>query len=545
MRQGWSSGFGRIWNTGVMGYCGIGVGGGKWYSGDGEKMVPDEKIAYSDTPQGPLLLHVFRPGEQGKKPLPAIIFFFGGGWRGGSPHQFYPHCTCLAAHGMIAISAEYRVKSRHNTTPRDSVADGRMALRWVIEHAAELGVDPDRLAVGGGSAGGHVALASILCDRIGPPLGNIMANLKCMVVFNPVADTTATGYGVDRVGPNPEFCSPLHNVRQRLPPTLIFHGADDTTIRLETIEALRDAARAAGSRCELAIHEDQGHGFFNFEQNPGIYETTLKQAIPFLSSVGMIAGEVAVDEEPGAMLRASVRLPAKSDLFVYLLIGQSNMAGRGAVEDQDRRPKLGVLSYDARNRWTPAIDPLHLDRPDVAGVGPGLTFGKIMQVGGIDAGRLTGLVPCAFGGTPLSRWEKTGDLYEGAVARCRAAMADGTLKGILWHQGESDAKHRELAETYGDRLVKMVADLRADLGCGDVPFVAGRLGPFLEGRESMPHFDLVDLQLAAVPERIPNAACVSTEGLTPKEDGLHFDTPSARDLGRRYAEALKRLTENL
>ena len=499
-------------------------------------MVPDEKIPYSDTPQGPLLLHVFRPREGSREQLPAILFFFGGGWRGGTPRQFYAHSACLAAHGMVAICAEYRVESRHNSTPSDSVADGRKALLWVIERAEELGIDPERIAVGGGSAGGHVALAAVMCDKIGDPPGEAVPGARAMIVFNPVADTTETGYGADRLGKDAENCSPLHNVREGLPPAIVFHGADDKCIALECIRRFERAMLDSGNRCEVVVYDGETHGFFNFERNPAIHVDTMQRTIAFLRSVGMLD-----DTDPDDILLASVRLPAKPDFSVYLLAGQSNMAGRGIVEDQDTRPRLGLFSLDEENRWTPAMDPVHFDKPDIAGVGPGLTFGRIMAGGDLDARRFTGLVPCAFGGTPLSRWEKGGDLYEGAVARCRAAMRDGTLKGVLWHQGECDAQDADAAKTYGDRLVQMVTDLRADLGCGDVPFVAGRLGPFLAGREGITHFELVNSQLASLPDRIANAACVSADGLTPKEDGVHFDAPSARDLGRRYAEAVKRL----
>ena len=499
-------------------------------------MVPDEKIAYSDTPQGPLLLHIFRPPRRGEEPCPAIIFFFGGGWRKGTPRQFYPHSACLAARGMVAICAEYRLESRHSCTPLDCVTDGRRVLRWVMEHAAELGVDPSHVAVGGGSAGGHVALAAVICEGIDTPLGEAIANVRGITVFNPVADTTETGFGADRLGDDAERCSPLHNVRTGLPSAIIFHGAEDKCVPLEGIRRFERAMADSGNRCEVVVYEGQPHAFFNFERNPDIYMDTVQRMIAFLCSVGML-GESGDDD----ILRASVRVPPKSEFSVYLLAGQSNMAGRGVVEDQDTRPKLGVLCLDKDNRWAPARDPMHFDKPDIAGVGPGLTFGRIMAGGDMDNRQFTGLVPCAFGGTPLSRWEKGSDLYEAAVARTRAAMREGTLKGILWHQGETDAQQRETAESYGDRLVRMVADLRADLGCGDAPFVAGRLGPFLKGNEGTPHFGLVDSQLAALPDRIANAACVSAEGLTPKEDGLHFDAPSARELGRRYAEALRQL----
>ena len=116
---------------------------------------------YKDVGGHKLNLHIFRSPAHSptKEPKPAVVFFFGGGWVGGTPTQFYPQCQHLAKRGMVAISAEYRVKSRHHATPFDCVEDGKSALRWVRTHAEKLGIDPDRIAAGGGSAGGHVAAA--------------------------------------------------------------------------------------------------------------------------------------------------------------------------------------------------------------------------------------------------------------------------------------------------------------------------------------------------------------------------------------------------
>ncbi len=123
-------------------------------------------------------------------------------------------------------------------------------------------------------------------------------------------------------------------------------------------------------------------------------------------------------------------------------------------------------------------------------------------------------------------------------------MKDGTLKGILWHQGEGDSGKEETARNYGARLSQMIADLRADLGVGEVPFVAGKLGEFLSPttKDGKPSFwPVVNEQLAAIPQTVPKTAIVDSTGLKHKGDGVHFDTPSLREFGKRYAEAMKRL----
>ncbi|MGB2011452.1 MAG: alpha/beta hydrolase, partial [Akkermansiaceae bacterium] len=127
-------------------------------------LVPDKKVTYKldpKFPDQPLTLDIFYPDDfkQGQK-RPAIVFFFGGGWVGGKPSQFYVQAAYLASRGMVAISASYRTKKSHKVEPSGCVEDGKSAIRYIRKHAAELGIDPDQLAVGGGSAGGHVAAAT-------------------------------------------------------------------------------------------------------------------------------------------------------------------------------------------------------------------------------------------------------------------------------------------------------------------------------------------------------------------------------------------------
>jgi hypothetical protein len=235
-----------------------------------------------------------------------------------------------------------------------------------------------------------------------------------------------------------------------------------------------------------------------------------------------------------------VKLPAKEKFHLYLLIGQSNMAGRGKVEEEDLKAHPRVLKFAKDEMWAPAVDPLHFDKP-IAGVGLGTSFGRAMAEANPEI--TVGLVPCAVGGTPLSRWQKDGDLYKQAVARVKAAMRDGTLRGILWHQGEGDSAKAETARSYGERLAGMVTDLRRELGAGDVPFVAGELGLFLatekDGKPS--YWPVVNEQIASLPSRVKNAAVVSSKDLKHKGDGVHFDSSSLRGFGRRYAAEMLRL----
>ncbi len=226
------------------------------------------------------------------------------------------------------------------------------------------------------------------------------------------------------------------------------------------------------------------------------------------------------------------------DLDLYLLIGQSNMAGRGPLEPADEVPHPRLLTVEADGTWRTALDPLHHDKAN-AGVGLGSWFGRDMA--DRRSTGLVGLIPAAVGGTPLSRWVKGEDLYQQALRHARLAMKRGKLKAILWHQGENDSADEAGARSYASRLEGMIRDLRADLGAGDVPFIAGELGRFLisHPRSDTPHAGVINEQLASLTQQVPNFKVVSSEHLTVMPDNIHFDSASLREFGARYAEALR------
>ncbi|HEX7901968.1 MAG TPA: sialate O-acetylesterase [Planctomycetota bacterium] len=222
----------------------------------------------------------------------------------------------------------------------------------------------------------------------------------------------------------------------------------------------------------------------------------------------------------------------KETFHVYLLLGQSNMAGRGKVEKEDATPHPRVFALTKDGAWAPAVEPLHWDKP-AAGVGPGFAFGKAMA--DADPKIRIGLVPCAAGGSPIEAWrpgafhdQTKSHPWDDTVTRAKAALAKGTLKGFLWHQGESNK-----AEGHADKLVDLVKRLRAEFG--NVPFVCGELGRFKETYAPM------NAVLGDVAKRVERSACVSSDGLKDKGDTTHFDAPGARELGRRYAAAMIRL----
>jgi hypothetical protein len=226
---------------------------------------------------------------------------------------------------------------------------------------------------------------------------------------------------------------------------------------------------------------------------------------------------------------------------LYLLIGQSNMAGRGVPAPQDKTAHPRVFVLNKQNAWAPAVEPLHFDKPGMVGVGPGLAFGKAMAEMNPDA--TIGLVPCAVGGSPISVWKsftfynQTGVYpYDDALKRCRIAMQRGALKGILWHQGESDSNAQD-GPLYQQRLTELIARLRYATKVPNLPFVAGMPAGAFVARK--PESKLVMDAIKAVAEADENVYWVSASGLKCKADRVHFSADSARKLGQRYAQAIR------
>jgi acetyl esterase/lipase len=243
-----------------------------------------------------LKVWIFEPAAKGTKPLPAIVFFFGGGWTGGSPTQFEPQSRHLASRGIIAIVADYRVKTRQDAKPADCVSDAKACVRWVRANAARLGIDPERIAVGGGSAGGHLAASTATLPGLDPAQDD--KSVSCipdaLVLFNPGTvmapfpglDLKGFGAGLDKAkfGCEPTEISPLHHVKKGTPPTIIFHGKADTTVPYTTVEKFAEVMKTAGNRCELVGYEGQPHGFFNKAK----YAETLAATDAFLVSLGYL-----------------------------------------------------------------------------------------------------------------------------------------------------------------------------------------------------------------------------------------------------------------
>ena len=230
---------------------------------------------------------------------------------------------------------------------------------------------------------------------------------------------------------------------------------------------------------------------------------------------------------------AGILPAADANFHLYLLIGQSNMAGRGKIELQDKVAVPRVLMLNKANEWVSAVDPISFDK-SIAGVSLGRTFG--IEMAKANEGVKIGLIPCAVGGTSIRRWQQKGDLYQKALKRVKLAQKDGVIKGILWHQGESDSGKEETAKIYATQLHAMIGAWRKDLGSESIPVVVGELGQFFK---SAKYKGTVDAALKALPQKVKHTGWVSAQGLEHKGDVVHFDAASYREFGKRYATELQ------
>jgi acetyl esterase len=264
-----------------------------------QQAIRSETRLYRTAPEGELFLHIYYPLDwKADDSRPAIVFFFGGGWKAGSYKQFVEQAEYFASRGLVAMSADYRIKDKHRTTPDKSVEDAKSAIRWVRSHARELGVDADKIIAAGGSAGGHLAAATALLDDFDAAEDD--ASVSCrpsaLVLFNPVLnlekvpDQIMSKGGVGKLSDElRKPLSPTLYLKKTAPPAILFYGAED--FWMPQGEEYAAKAKEIGVRAELYVAERADHGFFN--HSPWT-EVTIKKADEFLESLQYLKGEPTV-----------------------------------------------------------------------------------------------------------------------------------------------------------------------------------------------------------------------------------------------------------
>ncbi len=226
---------------------------------------------------------------------PAVLFFHGGGWTSGAPDQFAEHCRHLAQRGMVAASAEYRFWDRGGAelAPTRCVEDARSALRWLLQHADELGLDRGKIGVGGGSAGGHLAALTAFDLEIVEP--GETPKPAALILFNPALDLTVKPVSDAARMEALRKLSPRLRDAKSLPPTLIMVGEKDTTTPAAIAQNFAENARKQGAKVEVLLYAGQAHGFFNYKSggNPW-YDKTLADMDHFLEQLGWLAPQKTV-----------------------------------------------------------------------------------------------------------------------------------------------------------------------------------------------------------------------------------------------------------
>ena len=266
--------------------------GALWVPSSQAKRLPGakpKKILYKNVDGHKLYLHVFLPKNKASSPVPGAIFFHSGGFNSGNPKQFYAQAKHLSDKGMVAMSAEYRIKNKHKSTPFDAVEDAKSAMRFIRKNAKSLGMDPNKILAAGASAGGHLAISTGTLKGFNAKFDDLSISSRptAAVLFCPVYDNGPQGYAYGRPGMAKRYkeFSPIHNISGKMPPTLVMVGSKDVLVPTKTAKKFQQLMRKAGVKSELKIYQGQGHGFFNYG---GYYDKTLKEMDRFLKEVNIL-----------------------------------------------------------------------------------------------------------------------------------------------------------------------------------------------------------------------------------------------------------------
>ncbi len=248
-----------------------------------------------------LNLYVMTPADwKAADKRPAVVFFHGGGWKAGTATQFNYQGQHLTTRGLVIVQVQYRLIKTEGEAPLEACLDARSAMRWVRGHAAELGIDPDRIASGGGSAGGHLAAYVGMVDGVDDPQDDLKISPKpnAMILFNP-----ALLHGGEREGTPPEISakfvpiSPWKNVSRDDPPGLILVGSEDGLLLPDKVKAFQEMCQAAGVRMDATIYPGEGHGFFGISRSRDRFFDTVTETEKFLASLGWVTGPPTLTRE--------------------------------------------------------------------------------------------------------------------------------------------------------------------------------------------------------------------------------------------------------
>lgn len=283
-----------------------------WFSERAPEAGTEIIYYYKKTPVGQLVVKLHFPKEWKKTDKRVgAIFFHGGGWKSEAPDQvsgqFEKDCALLALRGIVAANAQYRGIDRNERRADLCVEDAKSAVRWFRGHAGELGMDPNRLIMAGGSAGGHLSLAVHTTKGYDAPEDDVAISCRpnILVLFNPAFDATAEHRATRFVtAEDARACSPIHHLDANIPPAILMYGLEDEI--LEEGKQYLESARKLGLVAELWTAEGQKHAFFNHDPWKAVTMRLMEQ---FLEKHGFLSGSPTVETVPGAAMKLSATAP--------------------------------------------------------------------------------------------------------------------------------------------------------------------------------------------------------------------------------------------
>ena len=228
---------------------------------------------------------------------PCLVSFFGGGWSSGTPTKSITNAKWAAEYGLVGVAPDYRTRKRFEAKPEDCVADGRAAVRWIQDHAKELGIDPGRIVVQGSSAGGHVAAWTAIPDPVAPELASDPVPSPVpmgLILLWPVTDTGTNGYGGPKRFGNDEARANNLSVTARMPakmpPTLVFHGTADATVKFANTEEFLAKMKANGNECELISFPGAPHSpsSSKWGEAAAVKAKIAQESLKFLEKLGLV-----------------------------------------------------------------------------------------------------------------------------------------------------------------------------------------------------------------------------------------------------------------
>ncbi|WP_372774229.1 sialate O-acetylesterase [Mangrovibacterium sp.] len=470
-------------------------------------------------------LVVYEPEESNHSGV-GIIVCPGGGYnilaidKGG-----YEVAEWLNTLGYTAFVLQYRVPKKQE----GALQDLQRAIRLVRDKAYDYNLYPESIGLIGFSAGGSLcARASTLFNSEKYAKTDEVDELSCRPNFAMLIYPAYLDQGENR------SLTPELTMSDFTPPFFIFGTADDKygNSSLVMTTALRDQ----NIPVELHVLAEGGHGYGLRKGNIAA-ETWPMLAEKWLSR--MVANR-QFEKHQRIMNFPKLTLypqdvPTKNDVWVFMMAGQSNMAGRGFVEPQDTIPSERILTINKSNEIIVAKEPLNFYEPGMNGLDCGVSFAKKL-LGQVPENVSVLLVPTAVGGSSISQWlgdsiHREVQLLSNFKEKMELAKKHGTIKGILWHQGESDA-NQHCIPLYEERLTELIGKFRTFAGNNSLPVIVGELGSYSKNKSNWLR---LNEQIKKYASKDVHAGIIHTSDLINRGDSLHFDSRSQRTIGERFA----------